>query len=171
MSILCICLFSALVPSSSELKQSQSSNSGSSCDEDANKDAALDGKLFGNMVCDDDDEDNEIMSDSDEIDDDSDTINNLVVPTMFCKPVFIEDGKPSNLSNSDSQSAANSDESETNISKRLDAESSDSDNPDNGEFCVNFRFFFISFCYLLLFSLLSPKGCFFKKQGFSLNII
>lgn len=120
------------MPSSSELKQSQSSNSGSSCDEDANKDAALEGKLFGNMVCDDDE--NEIMSDSDEIDDDSDTTNNLVVPTMFCKPVFIEGGKSSNLSNenSDSQSVANSDESETHISKRIDVESSDSDHADNG---------------------------------------
>ncbi|XP_055313175.1 serine-rich adhesin for platelets-like isoform X2 [Sitodiplosis mosellana] len=121
----------ALVPSSSELKQSQSSNSGSSCDEEANKEAALDGKLFGNMVCDDDE--NEIMSDSDDIDDDSDTINNLVVPTMFCKPVFIEGGKSSNLSNenSDSQSAANSDESESRISKRLNAESLESDHADN----------------------------------------
>lgn len=119
------------MPSSTELKQSQSqsSNSGSSCDEEANKETVLDGKLF-----DDDDDDNEIMSDSDEIDDDSDTINNLVVPTMFCKPVFIEGGKSSNLSNenSDSQSIANSDESVTNLSKRLNAESSDSDQPDNG---------------------------------------
>lgn len=115
--------FIALVPSSSEFKQSPSNNSGSSCDEEPNKDTALEGKLFGSMVCDDDENE---MSDSDDIDDDSDTINNLVVPTMFCKPVFIEGGKPSNLlnDNSDSQSAMNSDDlSEV---KPLEAESSDS---------------------------------------------
>lgn len=122
----------------SEFKQSPSNNSGSSCDEDANKTNELEGKLFGNMVCDDDDDDdNGIMSDSDDTDDDSETSNNLVVPTMFCKPVFIEGGKPTNLlnDNSDSQSAANSDDlSEKNAPKCLEAESSDSDSnqPDNG---------------------------------------
>lgn len=119
---------------SPSFKQSPSNNSGSSCDEDTNKKTALEKNLFGNMVCEDDDDDdedeedddddNEIMSDSDDTDDDSDTINNLVVPTMFCKPVLIEGGKSSNLSNdsSDSQSdRGNSDDQimEKAISKKF----------------------------------------------------
>lgn len=125
----------------SEFKQSPSNNSGSSCDEEANKANTLEGKLFGNMVCDDDEDDdiddNEIMSDSDDTDGDSETSTNLLVPTMFCKPVFIEGGKTSNLlnDNSDSQSAANSDDlSEKNATKHLEGGSSDSDSnqPDDG---------------------------------------
>lgn len=112
------------MPSSSEFKQSPSNNSGSSCDEEPNKEAALEGKLFGSMVCDDDDNE---MSDSDDIDDDSDTINNLVVPTMFCKPVFIEGGKSSNLLNDNSDSQSD-DLSEV---KPLEADSSDSNLGDN----------------------------------------
>lgn len=89
------------------------------------------------MVCDDDENE---MSDSDDIDDDSDNINNLVVPTMFCKPVLIEGTKFTNLSNddSDSHSATNSDDMSE--AKPLEAESSDSNQLENGkpeknEFC------------------------------------
>lgn len=95
----------------------------SSCDGDANKET----ELFGSMVCDDDENE---MSDSDDIDDDSDNL--IVVPNidMFCKPVLIEGSKFTNLSNddSDSHSVSNSDES-----KRLDAESSDSNQLENGK--------------------------------------
>lgn len=82
------------------------------------------------MVCDDDENE---MSDSDDIDDDSDNINNLVVPTMFCKPVLIEGTKFSNLSNddSDSHSATNSDDMSE--AKPLGAESSDSNQLENGK--------------------------------------
>lgn len=114
----------AVLPSSS--KQSPSNNSDSSCDEDANKGSTLEGKLFGSMVCDDDDDENEMLSDSDDMDDDSDTINdNLVLPTMFCKPVLIEGDKSSNLLNdfSDSQSDSNSDDMSE--MKRLESESSE----------------------------------------------
>lgn len=111
-----------MAPSSSKHSPN---NSGSSCDGDGNKET----KLFGSMVCDDDDNE---MSDSDDIDDDSDNINNLVVPTMFCKPVLIEGSKFTNLSNddSDSHSATNSDMSEA---KPLGAESSDSNQLGNGK--------------------------------------
>lgn len=121
----------ALAPSSS--KHSPSNNSGSSCDGDANKETGL----FGSMVCDDDENE---MSDSDDIDDDSDNINNLVVPTMFCKPVLIEGSKFTNLSNddSDSHSATNSDE--LSEAKPLEAESSDSNQIENGKVLNNLLF-------------------------------
>lgn len=114
---------------SSSFKQSPSNNSGSSSDEEAIKDTTLEGKLFGNMVCDDDDDDeNEIMSSSD--DDDSETSNNLVVPTMFCKPVFIEGDKTSNLLNDNSDSQSSDD---LNAAKRLESSDSDSNHLNNGK--------------------------------------
>lgn len=82
------------------------------------------------MVCDDDENE---MSDSDDIDDDSDNINNMVVPTMFCKPVLIEGSKFTNLSNddSDSHSATNSDDMSE--PKPLEAESTESNHSENGK--------------------------------------
>lgn len=111
------------------------SNSHSSCYEDADKDAELDGQVYDldghNMMCDVDE--NEIMSDGDIVDDDSSTGNNGVVPTMFCKPVLVEGVQPSSFSHENSylEFNANSDEAEPH-SRRLSAESSNPDHTDSG---------------------------------------
>lgn len=75
-------------------------------------------------------DENGMCSDDDDVDDDSDNPNNLLVPTMFCKPVLIEGKSLKNLSNddSDSHSALNSDE--LSDPKRLGSDTCTSDSSE-----------------------------------------
>ncbi|XP_031640332.1 putative uncharacterized protein DDB_G0282133 isoform X2 [Contarinia nasturtii] len=104
--------------SHSSNSSSRSSSNSSSCDHEANKKAT-------NMICDGEEyEEHENMTDNETGEDTPDRVNanDVMLPTMFCKPVFFEGDKTSNLLNESSYSQldTNSDKSDSNDSKCME---------------------------------------------------